>query len=46
LWRLTVGRRLEKTRYRIPLGRLTIELDVFHGKLRGLIVAEVEFASM
>jgi adenylate cyclase len=45
-WRLTAGRRLEKTRYRIPLGRLTIEVDVFHGKLRGLVVAEVEFPSM
>jgi CYTH domain-containing protein len=45
LWRLTKGRRLRKTRYRIPHGRLTIELDIYHGKNRDLKVAEVEFAS-
>lgn len=38
------GRLITKTRYYIPLeGGLTMELDVFEGKLRGLIVAEVEF---
>ncbi|HWE93469.1 MAG TPA: CYTH domain-containing protein [Tepidisphaeraceae bacterium] len=45
LWRLTDGRRIEKIRYRIPLGNLTVELDVYGGKLRGLQTAEVEFKS-
>ena len=46
LWPLTEGRRVEKTRYEIPAGdALTIELDVYHGPLAGLVVAEVEFDS-
>ena len=46
LWPLTEGRRLEKTRYRIPAaGAATIELDVYRGALEGLITAEVEFDS-
>jgi adenylate cyclase len=45
LWRLTQGKRIEKVRYRIPLGDLTVELDVYRGKLRGLMTAEVEFDS-
>src|SRR5436190_340782 len=45
LWPLTKGRRLAKTRYRIPHAGLTIELDVYRGALRGLVVAEVEFRS-
>jgi len=43
LWPLTAGRRLRKSRYRIPLEDLTIELDVFEGVNRGVLVAEVEF---
>jgi CYTH domain-containing protein len=44
LWPLTDGRRLEKRRYTIPFGDgLTIELDVYHGRLSGLLTAEVEF---
>jgi CYTH domain-containing protein len=45
LWPLTHGKRVEKTRYLIPYGKLVIELDVYHGPLRGLMTAEVEFAS-
>lgn len=46
LWPLTDGRRIEKTRYRIPaVGGLTIELDVYHGPLAGLMTGEVEFGS-
>ena len=38
---------IEKTRYLIPYDKnLTIELDVFHGKLSPLVLAEVEFASI
>ena len=41
------GNILTKTRYEIPLNdHLTIELDIFHGKFEGLILAEVEFPSM
>jgi adenylate cyclase len=43
LWPATEGRRLRKLRYDIPHGERTIELDVYAGKLGGLIVAEVEF---
>lgn len=36
---------INKTRYMIPLNHdLIAELDVFHGKLEGLVFAEVEFA--
>lgn len=41
------GNILTKTRYEIPLGdHLTIELDIFHGKFDGLILAEVEFPTL
>jgi adenylate cyclase len=45
MWPHTEGRRVEKTRYEIPYGGHVIELDVFHGALEGLIIAEVEFES-
>jgi adenylate cyclase len=46
LWPLTEGRRLAKTRYEVPgPGGRTIEVDVYDGRLRGLVVAEVEFDS-
>jgi adenylate cyclase len=45
LWPLTEGRRLAKTRYLIPLGEHTAELDVYAGELEGLVTAEVEFDS-
>lgn len=45
LWPLTEGRRVSKTRYLIPLGELTAELDRYEGELAGLTVAEVEFES-
>ncbi len=38
---------IEKTRYVVPYGDdICLEIDVFGGKLTGLIVAEVEFASL
>ncbi len=40
------GRILTKTRYRIPYGPYTIELDLFHGVYEGLVIAEVEFPSV
>src|SRR6185437_12757190 len=45
LWPLTEGRRIEKTRYELPHGDATIEVDEFGGQLEGLLVAEVEFDS-
>ena len=39
------GNFIEKTRYKIPYGAFTIELDIFHGLLEGLCFAEVEFES-
>lgn len=45
LWDFTTGKRLEKTRYLFPYGENVIEFDVYEGKLRSLIVAEVEFVS-
>jgi CYTH domain-containing protein len=46
LWPLTEGRRVEKRRAVLPAGELRYELDVFEGVLTGLVVAEVEFASL
>jgi adenylate cyclase len=45
LWPATAGRRLEKTRYRVPWAGKPVEIDVYHGALAGLVVAEVEFTS-
>lgn len=40
------GRLISKTRHEIPLtDTLKIELDIFHGDLKPLILAEVEFPS-
>lgn len=36
---------IHKTRYYIPYESYTIELDLFHGELEPLIMAEVEFQS-
>lgn len=33
---------IEKTRYRVPVGRHCFEIDEFHGDNQGLVVAEVE----
>jgi adenylate cyclase len=46
LWPATAGRRLHKTRYLVPWRNLVIEIDIYHGPNRGVIVAEVEFPSM
>jgi CYTH domain-containing protein len=43
LWPATEGKRLVKTRSEIPLGALVVEIDVYHGRHEGLVVAEVEF---
>ncbi len=44
LFPLTAGRRVLKTRYELPLENgLTAEIDVYHGKLAGHVVVEVEY---
>ena len=43
LWPATVGKRLEKVRFSIPYFDSLVELDLYSGDLKGLIVAEVEF---
>ena len=45
LWEATKGKRVEKTRYEIPHESGTIELDIYHGDLDGLLSAEMEFSS-
>jgi len=51
LSQMVIGNTIEKTRYIIPLSdygycELNLELDIFHGYLEGLILAEVEFPSI
>ncbi|MCR5388683.1 MAG: CYTH domain-containing protein [Lachnospiraceae bacterium] len=46
LLKKTEGRVIKKTRYIIPLegsDGLNVELDIFEGDLKGLVLAEVEF---
>jgi len=43
LWPGTIGRRLQKTRYEIPWKNFVIEIDIYGGKNKGIVVAEVEF---
>ena len=42
LWPLTTAR-LEKTRFNIPCLDRKIELDIYYGRLTGLVTAEIEF---
>ena len=44
-WSATRGRRIHKTRHRVVLDAHTVEVDVFHDDLDGLLLAEVEFDS-
>lgn len=39
------GRSVDKVRYYVPRGRHVWEIDVFEGRNRGLVVAEIELAS-
>ena len=41
-----IGNTIHKTRYKIPAGNgLVYELDIYHDKLKGLEIVEVEFSS-
>ncbi len=46
LWPLTEGKRISKLRHRRESGAGTIEVDVYGGAHAGLVVAEIEFASV
>jgi adenylate cyclase len=46
LWPLTKGKRIKKTRYLMTEGEFHIELDIYKGRLDGLVTAEVEFSSL
>lgn len=46
LLKLCKGHIIEKRRYFIPYKKRTIELDVFKGKFKDLIYAEVEFKDL
>jgi adenylate cyclase len=46
LWPATAGRRVSKTRYEVPVGAWTAELDMYSGELAGLMTVEVEFPSV
>jgi adenylate cyclase len=45
LWPATAGRRLHKIRYEVDWKNFTVEIDVYQGRNRGLVIAEVEFPS-
>jgi CYTH domain-containing protein len=45
LWPATDSH-IEKTRYVIPYNGFNIELDYYHGRMEGMLVAEVEFSSV
>jgi CYTH domain-containing protein len=45
LWPLTEAYRIDKTRYYYEHRGHLIELDVYHGRLEPLVVAEIEFDS-
>ena len=40
------ARILDKTRFYYPFGEHMMEIDVFSGELRGLVLAEIEFGSI
>ena len=46
LHRLCIGPIIEKIRYRVPHAGVVWEVDVFEGGAQGLVVAEVELASV
>jgi CYTH domain-containing protein len=36
---------IDKTRYYIPAGKHVFEVDLFHGKNEGLVIAEIELSA-
>lgn len=46
MWPATKGRRVRKLRYEVDHKGVRIELEVYRGALKGLIIAEVEFPTV
>ena len=42
---LCIPGKIEKTRYYFPYGNHTWEVDIFHGRNEGLVIAEIELKS-
>jgi adenylate cyclase len=45
IMKLCLPGKIVKTRYLVPFGRHTYEVDVFHDKNEGLLIAEIELSS-
>lgn len=45
MMKLCLDGKIDKTRYLIPAGKHIFEVDVFHDKNEGLIIAEIELSS-
>jgi len=45
IMKLCIDGKIDKTRYLIPVGKHSFEVDVFHDKNEGLIIAEIELSS-
>jgi adenylate cyclase len=43
--KITIPGMIDKTRYYIPAGKHIFEVDIFHGKNEGLVIAEIELSS-
>jgi len=44
LMKISLPGRIVKTRYLVPFGKHTFEIDVFHDKNEGLVIAEIELS--
>ena len=44
LMKICLPGKIIKTRYHIPIGKHTFEVDVFHDKNEGLVIAEIELS--
>jgi adenylate cyclase len=45
MMKICIPGKIDKTRYYIPCGKHTFEVDVFHDKNEGLIIAEIELSA-
>lgn len=45
LMKICIKGKIDKTRYYVPSGKHTFEVDVFHDRNEGLIIAEIELSS-
>jgi CYTH domain-containing protein len=45
MMKICIPGKIDKTRYYVPIGKHTYEVDVFHDKNEGLVIAEIELSS-